>query len=108
MVGIAVGAFALTGQIAFTLNIKAKAQKSGRSEDYGTLPLERGGAQHYRSTDLPVYGIGRSFETFGWVPPVTMGWGETSGYGPRQAYWGRLKRSARAMRAPCNYLGVWP
>ena len=22
--------------------------------------------------------------------------------------WGRLKRSARAVRAQCNYLGVWP
>ena len=78
-VSIGVGAFTLTEQIAFSLNIKAKAQKSTRSEDYNTLPSEREGAQHYHSTDLPVYGIGRSFETFGWIPPVTVGWGETSG-----------------------------
>ena len=71
------------GQIAFALNIKAEAQKSAqksaRFEDCGTLLSEREGAQQYRSTDLSVYGIGRSFETFGWVPPVTVGWGETSG-----------------------------
>ena len=77
-VGIGAGTFTLTGQIALTLNIKAEAQKSVRSEDYGTLPSEREGAQHCRSTDLPVYGIGRSFDTFGWVPPVTVGGGETS------------------------------
>ena len=77
---IRVGVFALTGQIAFALNIRAQAQKRVRSEDYCTLPSEREGAQHYRSTNLPVYGIGRSFETFGWVPPVTVGWGETSGF----------------------------
>ena len=58
---------------------KSKAQKRARSEDYGTLPSEREGAQHYRSTDLPVYGIGRSFETFGWVPPMSVGWRQTSG-----------------------------
>ena len=23
-------------------------------------------------------------------------------------FWGSLKRSARAVRAQCNYLGVWP
>ena len=28
----------LMGQIAFTLNIKAEAQKSSRSKDYNTLP----------------------------------------------------------------------
>ena len=78
-VGTGVGTFTLTGQIAFTLNIKAEAQKSVRSEDYGTLPSEQEGAQRYRSTDLPVYGIGRSFETFEWVLPMTVGWGETSG-----------------------------
>ena len=66
-------------QMAFTLNIKAEAQKSIRSEDYGTLTTERERAQHHRSPDLPVYGIGRSFKTFGWVPPLTVGWGETSG-----------------------------
>ena len=76
--GIGVGTFTLMGQIAFTLNIKAEAQKSTRSKDYDTHPLERGGAQHYHLTDLPVYGIGRSFETFGWVPPMIVGWGETS------------------------------
>ena len=69
----------VTGQIAFTLDIKAEAQKSARSEDYSALPSEREGAQLYSSTDLPVYGIGRSFETFGWVRPVTVGWVETSG-----------------------------
>ena len=74
-----VGTFTLTGQITFTLNIKAEAQKRMHSEDHGTLPSEREGAQHYCSTDLPVYGIGRSFETFGWVPPMTKGWGETRG-----------------------------
>ena len=39
-----------------------------RSKDYGTLLSEREVAQHYRSTDLPVYGIGRSFETTGGAP----------------------------------------
>ena len=67
------------GHITFMLNIKAGAQKSTRSEDYGTLPSQREGAQQYRSTGLPIYGIGRSCETFGWVLPVTMGWAETSG-----------------------------
>ena len=74
-VGIGVGTFVLMRQMAFTLNIKAEAQKSTRSEDCGALPSEQEGAQHYRSTDLPVCGIRRSFETFGWVPPVTVGWG---------------------------------
>ena len=41
--------FALTGLIAFTLNIKAGAQKSVCSEDYGKLPSQQEGAQHYRS-----------------------------------------------------------
>ena len=44
---------------------------------YGTLPSEPQGAQHNRSIDLPVCGIGRSPETFGWVPQVTVGWAET-------------------------------
>ena len=30
------------------------------------------------------------------------------GLGLQQIYWGSLKRSARAVRAECNYLGVWP
>ena len=84
-VGIGIGTFALTGQIAFMLNIKAEVQKSARSEDYGTLLSRQEGAQHYRLTDLPVCGIGRSFETFGWVPPVTVSWGETLG---RATLWG--------------------
>ena len=78
-VGIEVGTSTLTGQIAVTLNIKAEAHKSVHSKDYGTILSKREGVQHYCSTGLPVYGIGRSFETFGWVPPVTVGWGETSG-----------------------------
>ena len=65
--------------MAFTLNIKAEAPKSARSEDYGMLPSEREGAQQYHSTDLPVHGIARSFETIGWVLPVTVGCGEISG-----------------------------
>ena len=78
-VGIRVGTLALAGQITFTLNIKAEAQKSAHSEDYGTFLSEQDGPQHCRSTDLPVCGIGRSFETFGRVLPVIVGWGEALG-----------------------------
>ena len=102
-VGIGVGTFTLTMQI-FTLNIKAEAQKSARSEDYGMPPPEREGAQHYRSTHLPIYGIGRSFETFGWVPPVTLGWGGTSGCA---TLWGCSifhtgKNIVNGSNSPCN------
>ena len=71
MVNTGVGTFTLTRQITFTLNIKAKAQQRARSKGYGRLPWEQEGAQHSRLTDLPVYGIGRLFEAFGWVPPMT-------------------------------------
>ena len=110
-VGTGVGTFTLMGQIAFTLNIKAEAQQRMRSEATAH-PSEREEAQHYRSTDLPVYDIGRSFETFGWVPPMTKGWGETSGcatlWGCSMVHRGKniVNGSKKSPISPCNVRAV--
>ena len=46
--------------------------KRAPSEDYGTLPSEREGGQHYRSTDLPIYGIGMSHFLGSLLQPNTL------------------------------------
>ena len=56
---------------------KPRPKRARAPKIYGTLSSEQQGAQHNRSIDLPVCGIGRSLETFGWVPQVTVGWAET-------------------------------
>ena len=91
---------------------QAVAQKRARSKDSGTLPSEREGAQHYRSTDLLVYGTGRSFETFGWVPPMTVGWRQTSGcatlWGCSMVHRGKniVNGSKKYPIYPCNVRAV--
>ena len=72
---VGVETFTLTGKSLARSTSKLRPKRACAPK----TTSEREGAQHYRLADLPIYGIGRSFQTFGWVPPVTMGWSKTSG-----------------------------
>ena len=51
--------------------------KRGRAPKTTAHSCENEKGRNTTVRPICLYGIGRSFETFGWVPPMTKGWGET-------------------------------